>query len=39
MKFGQKTSLKISENGAFLLNLAEFSNQKMCFFFSENGVN
>jgi hypothetical protein len=39
LKFGQKTSLKISENGAFLLNFAEFSNQKLCFYFSGNGVN
>jgi hypothetical protein len=38
-KFGQKISLKISENGAILLNFAEFSNQKMCFYFSGNGVN
>jgi hypothetical protein len=38
-KFGQKISLKISENGAFLLNFAEFLNRKMCFYSSENGVN
>jgi hypothetical protein len=38
-KFGQKISLKNSENGVFLLNFVEFSNPKMCFYFSGNGVN
>jgi hypothetical protein len=38
-KFGKKISLKISENGAFLLNFAEFLNRKMCFYFSGNEAN